>query len=312
MFSSSNTQIYCPACKTTEIKLLGSIPPAEIFAGRQLPMTMEGGQLYECTSCHLQFRFPIPDQSMISQLYQNADVMHWEYKEAARPDWELAIEWLAKLPGGKILDVGCWNGNFLSRVHPAWEKYGIELNDEAAQVARSAGIKIIGANASVASETHHDFFDVVTAFDILEHLENPDAFLIQLLHYIRPGGHIVIGTGNSQTWTWQLAISRYWYCWHPEHLSFINPAWVEYEAKKHSLDVIQIQGFSHAGNPSAVRLALQTFANLTFLYLPGLFTLFRQARWRLLGTTGRKVVNHPPVWDNASDHILVVLQKMPV
>ena len=218
-------QPTCPSCKSADPIIVGPIPSVDSFAGRPLSCTVSGGNLYRCPRCQLSFRYPRLTRSDLDKLYQDANSDYWQYKDGARRDWILAKNWLQRDIGRKILDVGCWDGEFLSNLPGQWERFGIEINKEAAVRARNVGVHIISDNVYQSEENLDDFFDVITAFDIIEHLEDPGIFLTQLIKYIRPGGHILIGTGNTDVWQWKIAKGRYWYCWTAEHISFINKAW---------------------------------------------------------------------------------------
>lgn len=301
--------ITCPSCKFTAPNLIGNIPSFDSFAGRQLPFVIPGGNLYQCPVCHLRFRYPRLAKTDLDALYQDANPVHWAYKAGIRNDWVLAENWLKRDIGDKILDVGCWDGHFLANLSDQWEKFGIEINKEAAERAKDAGIKIIGEDVYQSEKNLTAFFDVVTAFDVFEHMEDPAGFLSQLLDYTRTGGYIIIGTGNTEAWTWKLAKSRYWYCWNPEHISFVNRVWFEGQKEALRFKILDVQEFSHSSQRSVIGLLSQNFANSLYLFAPSFFHKMRLLRWRFLGEEEKKIVDHPPVWNMSRDHLFVVLQK---
>jgi hypothetical protein len=106
--------------------------------------------------------------------------------------------------------------------------------------------------------------------------------------------------------------SRYWYCHIAEHLSFINPAWIERAAPLLGLEVVRLSFFSHAGGkPSFRQKAYETAANLILRFAPGLFAWLRRS-----GAGGVDLVRYPglalvpPYWMSAKDHMLFVLRKV--
>jgi len=153
---------------------------------------------------------------------------------------------------------------------------------------------------------------VVTAFDVIEHMEDPKIFLTQLIDNTRPGGYIIIGTGTTDSWAWKLAKSKYYYCWIPEHISFVNSAWFKQQAKELHCVMHTIEEFVHHPRPSVMGLLLQSFTNFIYILFPALFLKIRLLRWRFLGETEKKITDHPPMWNMTRDHLLVVLQKNPV
>jgi len=86
---------------------------------------------------------------------------------------------MAKLGSGSVLDGGCFTGEFLNYLGNGWQRYGIEINEAAAQYAQKAGVRVIAKGFS-----HIDLlpmqFDAVVAFDIVEHVEDPSFFLRQM------------------------------------------------------------------------------------------------------------------------------------
>src|SRR5438876_707663 len=65
-------------------------------------------------------------------------------------------------------------------------------------------------------------FDVICSFDVLEHLPSPTPIFREARRILRPGGWLLLGTGDSGSLTARLAGSRWTYLCLPEHLSFFN------------------------------------------------------------------------------------------
>jgi len=248
-------------------------------------------------------------QSDLDELYRDADPTYWQYKEGVRRDWILAEKWLRRDVGHKVLDVACWDGGFLANLPGQWEKFGIEINEEAIARAKSVGVKIIAENVYQLEKNLDNFFDVITAFDIIEHLEDPKIFLARLIKYIRPGGYILIATGNTEAWQWRIARSRYWYCWLAEHISFVNRMWFEHQKHELLFEILDMQEFSHSPKSTIIGVILQSIENFLYLFVPIIFYKIRLLRWKFLGELEKKIIDYPPMWDVSKDHLLVVLQK---
>lgn len=108
-----------------------------------------------------------------------------------------AIKFVSKLPSGRILDVGCGLGFFLSAIDSSWEKYGIEISQHAVNFIREnfKDIQIHGGTLEDASfETN--FFDVVLFYHVVEHLEKPIDALRLINKYLKRGKILIIGTPN--------------------------------------------------------------------------------------------------------------------
>ena len=104
--------------------------------------------------------------------------------------------------GPRLLDVGCAAGFFIEAALDAgFDPVGIELSPTAIELARPevrARITCGDVNVLVASEARQ--FDVVTAFDIIEHTLDPAAFLDDIGRVLTPGGLLVVSTPDTGHW----------------------------------------------------------------------------------------------------------------
>ena len=91
----------------------------------------------------------------------------------------------------RILDIGCAFGAFLSSLDPTWERFGTDVSHFAVDRARSA---VPGATFAVADIDKIPFpgpFDIVTSFDVIEHIPSLDAVSASVNRLLGPGGHFV-------------------------------------------------------------------------------------------------------------------------
>jgi SAM-dependent methyltransferase len=102
-------------------------------------------------------------------------------------------------PGQTLLDVGCADGQFAAAARVrGWAPYGVELNPPAAKRARERGIAVVEGRLQDA-ELPAAPFDVVTAWDVIEHVPEPTRFVEQLVHLVAPGGLLVLTTLNRRS-----------------------------------------------------------------------------------------------------------------
>lgn len=104
-----------------------------------------------------------------------------EYKEAAKQIGQ----------GQKVLDVGCGDGNF-SNVCPGIYS-GIDTNHTAVQDAVRMGRNV---RFGVIQDEDSDAYEVITLFQVLEHIEEPGEFLKECVRCLKPGGRLVVSTPN--------------------------------------------------------------------------------------------------------------------
>ncbi|WP_296640480.1 methyltransferase domain-containing protein [Thiobacillus sp. 65-1402] len=306
---SLNTGIApsCPGCGSIGISRIGSIPDAFEFAGRKLDTPLPGGSLYRCRVCTLHWRHPQPDKRELDALYRQGDAASWQYHPVRRQDWQIAMAIIRKNDGlHSVLDVGCFDGRFLDHLGTDYRRAGIEVHPRAAEHAASKGIQIVGRDFSDL-ETLPTPFDVVVAMDVIEHVGNPKEFLGSLAKATRPGGLIIVSTGNTAAWSWRLMRGMYWYCSIAEHLSFINPQWCKLISHELGLEITDLETFSHEpAKPSAT--FLQASANLFYRCLPNLAYGLRRFHALRKGLACRPSFRTPPHWRSARDHLLVAFR----
>lgn len=102
-------------------------------------------------------------------------------------------------PTKKLLDVGCASGAFLHSVKShVLECVGIEFNlDNARFVEEVLEIKVYTKRIEDV-DLPQEYFDIVTAFQVLEHVDDPMLFLKGIHKLLKPGGTICIEVPNIQ------------------------------------------------------------------------------------------------------------------
>jgi 2-polyprenyl-3-methyl-5-hydroxy-6-metoxy-1,4-benzoquinol methylase len=132
---------------------------------------------------------------------EDANEFYWE--EAHEVMWEdFFARFVAGRPPGRLLDVGCGLGFFLramQRRFPDWEAEGYEISPAAVRHARERlGVANVQEGQIVPGTLPPRHFDVVTMWDVLEHLKEPDRLLRCLHDALLPGGVCFLHTPNVQ------------------------------------------------------------------------------------------------------------------
>ncbi len=266
--------------------------------------------MYRCRKCHLGFRWPRISQELRRQLYIGGNEHAWKIPAQQRHDWILACDWIRPLfpSSARILDVGCYDGKFLSSLEDGYQRYGIEIHPSARQRLSEKSINIFGSDIDKLSGTKSKF-DCITAFDFIEHVESPKSFLSQCANALKPGGYIIISSGNLDALSFRLMGSRYWYCTNAEHLSFISMKWLYRTVPKLGLKINKFKTISHESTHMASKIK-QPLVCIGYRLLPQFFGYLRRRGWG-----GKDAVNHPelaeypPVWGSAKDHFIVLMKK---
>ena len=126
--------------------------------------------------------------------YSNPDVMR-------REEFNYQLEQITRFQpnGGRLLDVGCSTGEFLEMASQTG-KYiidGIDISSAAARVA-SARLRInIFAGTVDNIPAAPESYDVVTAWEVIEHMAEPAKFLRTIWRLLKPGGLLCLSTPNT-------------------------------------------------------------------------------------------------------------------
>jgi len=114
--------------------------------------------------------------------------------------------------GGKLLDVGCATGNFLHEMQstPGWDLFGIEINEHAANIAQRKYALNVFLGEIEEANYPEDFFDVITLWDVLEHLPNPKSTLNEIHRVLKENGRLVLRVPNGGSWDAKL-FGKFWF-----------------------------------------------------------------------------------------------------
>lgn len=155
-----------------------------------------------CPGCGLVFLNPRPLKTLVEEFYR--DDYDEAYGEAeASSDRDPVFESVARRlnlyrqPPGRLLDVGCGDGAFLSRCQSAgWTCYGLELSRKAAARAARRRLTVLPADW-LEQAGEREPFDVVTLVNVLETVTNPASLLRQISEVLTPSGLVVIRATNG-------------------------------------------------------------------------------------------------------------------
>jgi len=108
---------------------------------------------------------------------------------------------MPRCPTGRILDIGCSSGHFLKVAHDhGFDVYGIEPNPEMVRYASvELGLPNISNGVLKGDEYTADFFDVITLWDVLEHVPDPHALLRNVFKLLKPEGWVFAYTENADS-----------------------------------------------------------------------------------------------------------------
>ena len=179
--------------------------------------------LVRCVRCGLVYQNPRPTEAEIGAYYPPEydpfvpppwahpnPVIRAVHLYGLKKRWALVERWAPTRAGKRdILDIGCATGVFLAAGSDRWRKVGIELSTDAAQYARQTFALTVHQGMLEQSPLAPNSFDVVTMWDVLEHVHDPVRTLGRIRELLRPRGILVVRVPNLDAWDARL-FGRYW------------------------------------------------------------------------------------------------------
>jgi SAM-dependent methyltransferase len=164
-------------------------------------------QVVRCRGCGLVFYDPQPSPVQAAALY-SGEYFEREYPaETEEAQTRLAHRRLTRIEMetgvGSLLDVGCGSGRFLAVARErGWKSAGLDVSPSAVRLAASAsGAPVYEGDLGRPRPPGQEPVDVVTMWDVLEHLTHPFAALAETPRWLRPGGLLVVQTQNVNSVT---------------------------------------------------------------------------------------------------------------
>lgn len=180
------THPSCPICQTPDARLRYSLREKRVFW---------------CHACRLFFIDPFPHAASLRSSYDDAvsefQQKYFEsFQDLRSKSFERGLKTLSRLGRrGNLLDVGPGLGFFLDEARrKGWKVEGLELSEKMADHARQT-LKLpiqVGTLESASLKT--DRYEVVTLWDVLEHLPDPKGTLLRIHTRLLPKGLVVIRT----------------------------------------------------------------------------------------------------------------------
>jgi 2-polyprenyl-3-methyl-5-hydroxy-6-metoxy-1,4-benzoquinol methylase len=190
------------------------------------------GPLVECARCGfryvgkrrsaLTFGSERPEETEKKIRAANTQFTHLHLEEEHRlallnARWRLELIRTLR-PGGKLLEIGCARGDFLSVARDEFDARGVEPNPELAESAS----RVAPVHRDVIERTPWSGFDVIASFHVIEHVESPRSFIKAAAQRLNPGGLLVIETPNIDSLPFRLLRTK-WRQFIPEHYYFFTP-----------------------------------------------------------------------------------------
>jgi SAM-dependent methyltransferase len=235
--STAGNPEACPACGQAGAREWLRAP--DRFHGRQEQYT-----LLRCPVCSLVWLSKPPQPAEMYNHYTDAyDRLISASGENSPQRWLDRNAALAPhKQSGAILDLGCSSGAFLRSVRGKdWDLFGIEMSEESAKKAQERS----GAKVFVGDILEAEFapasFDVITCFDVFEHLYEPRQVMARVSEWLKPGGIFYVLVPNVDSAEARV-FKSYWHGLElPRHLFHYSPKSLKFLAESSGLCTVSLE-----------------------------------------------------------------------
>lgn len=208
-----------------------------LFTGHDLIQDLPGEfSVVQCQSCGLIRTNPRPTAETIGFYYPDSYGPYLSTKKNLQYNNLMKIvqkiyrtlcpsnsQIIPTLIPGKMLEIGCASGSFLAEMATqGWQVEGIEFSENAANIARAAGLLVHSGSIESITEVSAPF-DLITAWMVIEHLHNPVAALTKLAEWSKPNAYLALSVPNAQAFEFGFFQGRGFALHLPNHLYHFTP-----------------------------------------------------------------------------------------
>lgn len=224
---SCQTNEFCPRFKVTT--------PAE-----------RSGSFQECAKCGVLNFFPQHPESAYPDDYYGEGPAKFTGMVARLRSWSvqtraLHCHRLTETPGN-CLDIGCGDGSFLSAMQAhGWTVRGCELPGPAYERALRQLPGCISAGTEFDANLPDASLDLISLWQVFEHLEEPQIALQKICRLLKPGGCLVIAVPNPSSFQARLGREHWLHFDPPRHLFLPSVGQLRTLLESHHFEVKKIR-----------------------------------------------------------------------
>lgn len=228
-------RVICPLCR----------------ASRKQELAISKGNIFNCGSCSARYVWPLPSPKNLAGEYNKKYFFksdgvggYFDYddlKESLRAEAVKKLKIIkSRINSGKLLDVGAGNGEFiLEAKDQGFSVVGNDISTYAVEQMKKKGLPVISGPVADLKAKNRSF-NVVTAWDVFEHISNIREVVRIISECLLPGGYLFLTTPDTLSWDARM-LGNMWYGYKklPEHVLFFNRRSIEKLLR--SCDFVEIE-----------------------------------------------------------------------
>ena len=209
-------------------------------------------RLDQCSECGcLWAQDARADNSVLISAYQQLADSYFE-PPPNESIYQAFYQWLEGLtkghaPGNEVLDVGCGDGLFLASMSQEWSKQGLEPSIAGAELARRKNLNV--SCGTLDGLPPGCKVDLLCALDVIEHVVEPHEFIEALKSRLRPGGVLLILTGDATALPARVAGPQWSYLKWCGHVSVFSAAGLRKVLHDHGFQIVEWERCEHPSSP---------------------------------------------------------------
>ncbi|MSS71225.1 MAG: class I SAM-dependent methyltransferase [Candidatus Latescibacteria bacterium] len=227
--SDDRVEVPCNLCGSNYTNLLYVVGDARVV---------------QCRVCDLVYLNPRAEEGVAARNRTRDLVAHFApLAPRQRVVFERRLGQVRKVLGrsGRLLDVGCAAGGFMAVAREqGWSVAGVDVNGPATAHAREAlGLDVVTGTLADLPEAYGGF-DVVTLWDVVEHVPDPKGLIAQVRERVVEGGLIALSVPNVASLAAWVGKER-WPMFGDEHLTYFTPETIRKMVKFTGFEVRRIE-----------------------------------------------------------------------
>lgn len=296
----------CPSCASERVLSRQALPIARYYFGdEEIRFPASGIDALTCAECGLVYKNVLPHPQFLSQVFRRQAGKKWMESY----DFSDDVTELKAMVGTDltdVLDVGAGNGDLLkccAAAGVAGRLSALDVIPHPGLERHLAGEFIQGFLDADALQWSESPYQSVTIFDVLEHLYSPQRAFENLRRLVKPGGLVLLETGNARSaWPRRFGVAAWWYVCLFEHHIFWSQRSLQHIAKRHGFEVVVFQERRHKARRGALTLhAIKDWLKVCVYYVT------RGAYARVANYFGKH--SSQPCDPFTRDHMRVLLRK---